>query len=606
MKLPFKNRRSAPLLLALLLAAGPAGDALAEPHSATVEKIIVSATKTPHTLGDVPVAAEVITREELQERNVRTVQEALEITTALTVESTSGYNNRGLISMQGLDPRHTLVLIDGQRVQGGHQNAMDIQQVSIEMIERIEIVKGPASALYGSEAVGGVINIITRNAPKEPEFSGSLGIGTRGSVIGSVSAGAGTENIGGHINYTYRESEGIDKDYDPYAEHILQGTLSFDLSDKADLKIKPYYSFYEATALDPEVTQERYGVNTLFSWSPDELSTIKLRGSYFNYHLFEEDESTDTKLSNTEFEASFSRLLFDTHLVTGGYQYWLDDRDSESQQLFIDQELHSIYLQDEIDLSPVVLVLGGRLDMHEDWGEEFNPRAALMYKATDKMTFRASVGTGFKAPSLLKLNGFQHGRMIAHGNPDLQPEKSVGYQAGFDYQVCKGVNANVSVFRNDIEDLIETSVIYPNMYFDNVEEAMTQGVEVNLRGCLTDYITARLGYTYLDTEDKLTGEDLLYKPEHKLSAGIDYRFTEMDARLHIETFYTGERLWRASSRDPIVTLDDYWIFSATLSKEVGDHAEVFVKVDNVFDKEDVVDEYFIDGREFFAGVKMWL
>ena len=605
MKLPFNNRKSVPLLLVSMLAAGPLGNVLAEEsHSAEVEKIIVSATKTPHTLGDVPVAAEVITREELQERNVRTVQEALEISTTLIVESTSGYNNRGLIGMQGLEPRHTLVLIDGQRVQGGHQNAMDIQQVSIEMIERIEIVKGPASALYGSEAVGGVINIITRDAPKEPEFSGSLGMGTRGTTIGSVSAGAGTENIGGHINYTYRESEGIDKDLDPYYEHVLQGTLSFDLSDKADLKIKPYYSFYEATALDPEVTQERYGVNTLFSWRPDELSTIRLRGSYFNYHLLEADESTDTILSNTEFEAGFSRLLFGSHLVTAGYEYWLDDRDSESQQLFLDQELHSIYLQDEIDLSPVVLVLGGRLDMHEDWGEEFNPRASLMYNATDKLTFRASVGSGFKAPSLLKLNGFQHGRIIAHGNPDLKPEKSVGYQAGVDYKFCKGVSAGVSVFRNDIEDLIETIFRFPNMYFENVEEAMTQGVEVNLKGCINDNITAKLGYTYLDAEDKLTGEDLLYKPDHKLAAGIDVKIPAADARLHLETFYTGERLWQESSRSPIETLDDYWIFSASASKEIGKHAEVFVKVDNVFDKKDVVDEYFIDGREFFAGVRV--
>ena len=590
-------------MLAVLLAALPVRDALPESR-ATVDKIVVSATKTPHTLGDVPVAAEVITREELLEENIQTVQQALEKVTGITVKATSGYNNRGLVGMQGLEPRHTLVLIDGQRIQGGHQNAMDIQQVSIEMIERIEIVKGPASALYGSEAVGGVINIITRDAPKEPEFSGSLGMGTRGTTIGSVSAGAGTENIGGQINYTYRESEGIDKDNDPYYEHILQGTLSFDLFDKADLKIKPYYSFQEATALDPEVTQERYGINSLFSWRPDELSTIRLRGSYFSYHNLTADESSDTILSNTEFEASYSRLLFGSHLVTGGYEYWLDDRDSESQQLFINQELHSFYLQDEIDFSPVVLVLGARLDAHEDWGEEISPKASLMYKATDKLTFRASVGRGFKAPSLLKLNGFQHGRITAHGNPDLKPEKSVGYQAGVDYKFCKGVSAGVSVFRNDIEDLIETIFRYPNMYFENVEKAMTQGVEVDLRGCLTDNITAKLGYTYLDTEDKLTGEDLLYKPDNKLFAGIDIKIPTVDARLHLETFYTGERLWQESSGDPIVTLDDYWTFSASAAKEIDKHAEVFVKVNNVFDKKDVVDEYFIDGREFFAGVRV--
>ena len=137
-----------------------------------------------------------------------------------------------------------------------------------------------------------------------------------------------------------------------------------------------------------------------------------------------------------------------------------------------------------------------------------------------------------------------------------------------------------------------------------LKKLWTQGVEVNLKGCLTDYITAKIAYTYLDTEDKLTGEDLLYKPDHKLAAGIDYKIPKADARLHIETFYTGKRLWQESSRSPIEKLDDYWIFSATASKEIGKHAEVFVKVDNVFDKKDVVDEYFIDGREFFAGVKV--
>lgn len=598
------------------MALAPAGAAIAE-SSARVDKIIVGATKTPHTLGDVPVAADVVTREELQERNVRTVQEALENVTGMAVEAVASmYNERGgLVSMQGLEPRHTLILIDGQRLQGGHQNAIDMQQISIEMIERIEIVKGPASALYGSEAMGGVINIVTRDAPKKPEFSGSLGIGTRGTMIGRVSAGTGNEHVGAHVNYTYGETEGINKDNDPFQEHILQGTFSINLAERAKLKVKPYYSIHEATALDPEVTQERYGGSTLLTWEPDELSSIKLRGSYFSYHNLAEDESTDTILSNTEFEATFSRLLFSTHLVTAGYQYWLDDRDSESQQLFLNQDTHSIYLQDEIDLSPVVFVLGGRLDFHDLWGEEFNPRASLMYKANDKLTFRASVGTAFKAPSLLKLYGFTHPgsiTMYAIGNPDLKPEKSVGYQAGIDYQICKGASANVSVFRNDIEDLIDTKVQffppgppwlwqYGEMTFSNVEEAMTQGVEVNLRSCVTNNITARLGYTYLDTENKLTGMELTYRPNHKLAAGVHVDIPDFGARLDFETFYTGER-WEDD--DNTMKLDDFWIFSASAAKEVGEHAEVFVKVDNVFNEKNIEDDYNIDGREFFAGVKL--
>ncbi len=592
-------------MLAAFLATVPVSPVFAE-SSAKVDKIIVSATKTPHTLGDVPVAAEVITREELLENNIRTVQEALEKTTGLVVEANSGsYGDKGHVSIQGLELRHTLVLIDGQRILGGHQNATDLQQISIEMIERIEILKGPASSLYGSDAMGGVINIITRNAPEDPEFSGSLGIGTRGTMVGSVSAGAGTEHIGAQVNYTYRESEGVDKELDPYFEHILQGTLSFDMSDEADLKIKPYYSYQEMTKA--ERYQERRGLNALFSWEPDELSRIRLRGSYFDYQHWTESLSTDYLLSNYEFEAAVSRLFFNTHLISAGYEYWMEDREDEGKSLFIDQDLHSFYFQDEIDLAPVVIVIGGRLDAHERWGEEFNPKASLMINATDKLTLRASVGSAFRAPSLLKLYGdWMMGPYLVHANPDLQPEKSVGYQAGIEYEICRGASAGVSFFRNDIEDLIETRTVRMgpppwDMYYENVEDAMTQGVEVNLRACVTNNIKARLGYTYLDTENKLTGLELAYRPNHKLAAGVHVDVPGIGARLHLETFYTGER-WKDA--DNTVELDDYWLFSASAAKEVGEHAEVFVKVDNVFNEKDIEDEYDIDGREFFAGVKL--
>lgn len=606
MKLHIKIRNGAVLLMAAVLAAGPVRDVQAGPDKAALDKIVVSATKTPHTLGDVPVAAEVITREELLERNVRTVQEALEKTTGLVVEANSGsYGDKGHVSIQGLELRHTLVLIDGQRILGGHQNAIDLQQISIEMIERIEIVKGPASALYGSDAMGGVINIITRGAPDKPEFSGSLAMGTRSTTIGTVSAGTGSEHVGAQVNYTFRESEGIDEDYDPYTEHIVQGTVSFNLSDKMDLDIKPYYSYQEMT--EDERFQERYGLNALFKWQPDEYSTARVRGSFFEYQHWTEDRSTDYVLDNYELEVGYSRLLFERHLVSAGYELWQEERDDDGKLLYLDQVLHSFYLQDEIDLSPVVLVFGARLDSHEKWGEEINPKASLMYKASDDLTFRASVGTAFKAPSLLKLYGdFRMGPYLLHANPDLEPEKSVGYQAGVDYAFSKDVTAKVSLFRNELEDLIATRIVRRGpppwgMYWENVEDATTQGIEVNLGARLTDDLSAKLGYTLLDTEDNDTGKELAHRPDHKLFAGVDFRIPATDIRMHVESSYTGER-W--DDDDNTERLDDFWVWSATIAKEFGEHAEVFVKIDNIFGEEDIEDEYDIDGTEFLAGVRV--
>lgn len=210
----------------VLAAAGFVAEAQAETgteQSAVLDKIVVSATKTPHTLGDVPVDAEVITRVELLKRNVQTAQDALDQTTGLLVGKTSsGWGSKGTVRVYGLNAKYTLVLVDGQRLLGGHQNAIDLQQISIDMIERIEILKGPASALYGSDAVGGVVNIITRNGTDKPEFSGSIAMGLRGTVVGSMSGGAGSENLKTRFSYTYRESDGVDEELDSYNEHILQ------------------------------------------------------------------------------------------------------------------------------------------------------------------------------------------------------------------------------------------------------------------------------------------------------------------------------------------------------------------------------------------------
>ena len=157
-------------LLTLIFAFIPvaqAQDKGSEPLAVELEKTVVTATKTEHTLGDVPVAAEVITKEEIKAKNIKTVQDALIHLTGIKIRKSCGsWGNKGNVQMQGLDAKHTLILVDGQRYYGGH-GAVDIHSISIEMIERIEVIKGPASALYGSDAIGGVVNIITRSAPKK-------------------------------------------------------------------------------------------------------------------------------------------------------------------------------------------------------------------------------------------------------------------------------------------------------------------------------------------------------------------------------------------------------------------------------------------------------
>jgi outer membrane receptor for ferrienterochelin and colicins len=196
-----------------------------------LEQVIVTATKTEHTLGDVPVDAEVITREELEERQVKTVQEALKYLPGVKINQTSsGWGDKGKVQMQGLDERHTLILVDGQRFLGGHGDAVDLQSIPVAMVERIEVVKGPASALYGSDAMGGVVNIITRSAPGKASLTLSPSFGSRATQVHEATAGFGINKFGSLLSYTYRESDGVEKETDHYREHIFQGSLGANTS----------------------------------------------------------------------------------------------------------------------------------------------------------------------------------------------------------------------------------------------------------------------------------------------------------------------------------------------------------------------------------------
>ena len=155
-----------------------------------LEKTVITATKTMHTLGDVPVAAEVITKEEIKAKNIKTVQDALKYLSGIKVDKfCGGWGDKGKMQIQGLSANYTLILVDGQKYHGGHGEGVDLHSIPIEMIERIEILKGPASALHGSDAIGGVINIITKSAPKKPMFSASTSFGTRNTQVHEASGG---------------------------------------------------------------------------------------------------------------------------------------------------------------------------------------------------------------------------------------------------------------------------------------------------------------------------------------------------------------------------------------------------------------------------------
>lgn len=139
------------------------------------------------------------------------------------------------------------------------------------------------------------------------------------------------------------------------------------------------------------------------------------------------------------------------------------------------------------------------------------------------------------------------------------------------------------------------------MYYENVDQAMTQGVELNLDARISDCVSAKVGYTWLDTEDKLTGKELTYEPESKFVSGLNFTFCPASLTLGLEASYTGARFTDAANTEK---LDGFWVCNATLTKKFTEQTEAFIRIDNLFGEENITDEYDIDGTEFLAGLRV--
>jgi outer membrane receptor for ferrienterochelin and colicin len=212
----------------------------------------------------------------------------------------------------------------------------------------------------------------------------------------------------------------------------------------------------------------------------------------------------------------------------------------------------------------------------------------------------------------LYADGWKMGPWTWHANPDLDPEESVNWQAGIEYNVSKNIMTKVSWFQNDIDNLITNRKEITrghgrpgfDMYFENVDKAVTKGIEFSLSGRIAKNLTAELGYTWLDTENKATGDRLLERPDHRATVSFNWMIEALDLNVNLNGEYVGKRDFQESTESPVERIDDYEIVNLAFTRPVGKHCQLFARVDNLFDKKGIEDEYDIDGTEFFGGIRL--
>ncbi|MEW6175653.1 MAG: TonB-dependent receptor [Pseudomonadota bacterium] len=573
---------------ALAMACIMVSGAGAAAETTELNPMVVTATRSSVSLADAPAAMTVITAEQIRARGATNLLEALRGTPGITLNGRQ-VGGRKTLSIRGAEDRHTLVLIDGRRISStddtiGHSD-YQYGWVGIEQIERIEVVRGPMSALYGSEAIGGVINIITR--PAQREWSG--GVTLRGDVgqgdtgnghrLAARASGPLAESldVAMAVEEVRREStpweqdrrvsemEGQDRQtgslaisYRPFEGQ----TLKLDLlrSDETRDRDQQYAYYARPIYLDTYELERRQ--NSL-AWNADwgDLqSQLRFTRSEFDVTNKRTHNLAPTRpqsIRDDVWDGSLNFHIGEDHALTVGGEH----RDERLENAGLiggsDSATHqAVFIQDEIALATGwALTLGSRLDDHEIFGRETSPRAWLVWRATPELTFKAGYGEAFRAPTLKQISPNYVGAEGPHtflGNADIKPETSRSFELGVDWHDERGAYT-ANLYRNEIDDLIyyrrlrtEPGIPPRTIYqYDNIEQARIEGLELTGRRELGYGIALGATVNWMDPRDARTDAKLNGRPEFTATPSLEWTMAKWNALVQWE--YIGKQYLEGSN-----------------------------------------------------------
>lgn len=545
--------------LAILSALGGfAQDGLTE--ETTLKQTVVSATLSEHETRTAPASISVISREELEERNATDLLDAVRGSPGITL-SPRQVGGRKTLALRGLEGKHTLTLIDGRRIAPsddvvGHSD-YQYGWLPVSAIERVEIIRGPMSTLYGSEALGGVINLITRQ-PKD-KWIGSLmlsgsaladndgGQATQGSVF---AAGPVGERVTLRVNGESTQRAAVaNKDDRRYSEIEgrktrtagLGGTLKLTESQSVDVQWSKgdEVRTYDDVSSAGKAYENRYDIEksqASVAWKGEFgawRSQVRAYRSEIDVTNTRTNGVSATRPQNMSDEVvdAFAAIKLGGQIITIGGEHRTESLKNSGLIGGKDSATHkALFIQDEIALgSSVMLTAGVRGDEHELFGSEASPRAYLVWEASPELVIKGGYGHAFKAPTLKQISPSYIGAEGPHtflGNGNIQPEKSDSLEISADWK--RGpLNLRATLFHTKVDDLItyrliKTVGIRRTYLYDNVDKATINGLETGFSWNVSSNLLWNTNLTLLDTQDETTGKALNDRPRISLASTVDW------------------------------------------------------------------------------------
>jgi vitamin B12 transporter len=492
--------------------------------------VVVSAEAEPESAASLGVAATVIDAAEIAASRATTVLDLLRTVPGLDIVQSGGPGTVASLFLRGTSSTQTLVLVDGVPLNSPYFGGTDLSALSVANVERVEVVRGPFSALYGSEAIGGVVRIFTRRAA-DAGVSGhaSLALGNAGGKEGSAEGGFSEGALSGTFGFRRTLASG-DLQNEFFSGTSLSGALTARLSEGATAGVvvrretgrtgiptdgatpTPHRSTTnDTTALEVPLS---------LALSKNLLLEASVRYMRDRPAYADPDDPFFTS-STTDARRAGARVAFTAalgaHRLTAGadWERTLVSNESNFGVALDDASTRTFALfgEDRFALAGgrLVVTAGVRWDDHSAFGRAVSPRLTAAWRVTPSLKLRAAAGTAFRAPSTGELY------YPYSGNPALRPEKSNGYEVGLEKTLTGGVVAEISGFWNDIRDLIEYDAT-STFLNQNIGNARTRGVEIALRTPVGARSTVRASWTYLDAKDLDANEPLVRRPRHRASA----------------------------------------------------------------------------------------
>lgn len=588
----FKNFPVAPLAGAIAIACASTAtfaDQIDSQDVVVLDPIVVTATRSAQSINTVAARVDVIDENTLEQSPIASLPDLLQAEAGINMVQLGGYGQQASIFTRGAESDQTLVLRDGVRLNGTTTGIASLGFIDTTDLKQIEILKGPASVLYGTDAIGGVVQLVSQTPEKSAAFiTGEYGENdTYKALVGADLAENGI--------YAQVRGQRLETDGTPVKEIDHAESAAFDqkgFSAKLGVERQSYAASVDYSYNEGRSDYDNYGSLTSQDFDNEVINLkgranlgqveLNARLSQFKDNLEQNDvnylAAYDYVYSTSKEAELYGKWDFsNTQNILLGATYRSAEADALSYGTAIDETIDSTgyYVQHQFNGQNINTQVGVRVEDNEKYGTHTVGQGAIRYHFTPATSIYSNIGSAFRAPSMNDLYAYG-------GNPELEPEESVSYEIGLDHQFAPSIQTGISLYRTEVDNLIDSECIsdcdgYGVYQNQNIDQATMEGGEVYAKW-QGENLYANVAYHYVRAKDDETGDDLSRRPRQSASFTAGWA----DEVYGISSTLTANGKSDNSAYDD-VTIPGHLRIDLHAYANVNDHLKLFTNIQNVGD-----------------------